>query len=222
MPAPVLTSADYLRAFQALMPRGKVWPRVPDATQTMVLQGLSKTYERNTERANYLLIDVFPASTVELLPEWEATLGLPDPCAGEAPTIQQRRAQVVSRLSSTGGQSALYFMTLAEKLGYLVTVTNNAPFRAGQSSAGEPVGSLDWAHTWTVNAPINSPVRFAAGSSSAGEPLASWGNDVLECEIRANAPAHTILIFAYSDLPTFEDVSDVATLVNTTLPEALL
>jgi uncharacterized protein YmfQ (DUF2313 family) len=51
-----------------------------------VLSGFTPAFERLTARANNLLIDAFPGSTYELLPEWEATLGLPDPCAGEAPT----------------------------------------------------------------------------------------------------------------------------------------
>ncbi|WP_197520275.1 putative phage tail protein, partial [Paraburkholderia tropica] len=55
------------------------------------------SYERSTSRANYLLIDSFPPTAYELLPEWESTLGLPDPCAGEAPTIPQRQAQVLAR-----------------------------------------------------------------------------------------------------------------------------
>ena len=108
MLAPNLTSADYLRAFQALMPRGRVWPRDQDAIQTQVLSGLTQIYSRQTGRSNYLLADSFPGTTYELLPEWESTLGLPDPCAGESPTVQQRRAQVVARLASGGGQSGLY------------------------------------------------------------------------------------------------------------------
>lgn len=198
MLAPNLTGADYLRAFQALMPRGRVWPRDPDAVQTQVFTGLTQIYARNTARANYLLVDAFPATTYELLPEWEATLGLPDPCAGESPTIQQRRAQVVARLSSSGGQSAAYYIGFAAQLGYGITITNYAPFRCGQSTCGQQLGNSDWFFTWSVNAPLNTVVRFAAGQSAAGEPLASWNNAVLQCELSAIAPAHTVLQFRYS------------------------
>lgn len=198
MLAPSLTSADYLRAFQALMPRGRVWPRDPDAVQTKVFSGLTQIYARNTDRANYLLIDSFPATTYELLPEWESTLGLPDPCAGVSPTVQQRRTQVVARLASSGGQSAAYYIGVAAQLGYGITITNYAPFRCGQSRCGQQLGNADWFFAWSVNAPLNTVVRFAAGQSAAGEPLGSWNNNVLECELKAVAPAHTVLQFRYS------------------------
>ncbi len=198
MLAPNLTSADYLRAFQALMPRGRVWPRDADAVQTQVFTGLNQVYARNTARANYLLVDSFPSTTYELLPEWESTLGLPDPCAGASPTVQQRRTQVIARLANSGGQSAAYYIGFAAKLGYGITVTNFAPFRCGQSTAGQQVGNTDWFFTWAVNAPLNTVVRFAAGQSAAGEPLGSWNNTVLQCELNAIAPAHTVLQFRYS------------------------
>lgn len=82
MLAPVLTSADYLRAFQALMPRGRVWNTDPDSIQTKTAAGLTVSYAVQTARSNNLLIDAFPATTYELLPEWESTLGLPDPVPG--------------------------------------------------------------------------------------------------------------------------------------------
>ena len=41
-------------------------------------------------------------------------------------------------------------------------------------------------------------VRYARASASrVGDPLARWGNTILECVLRALAPAHTILQFAY-------------------------
>ncbi len=198
MLAPNLTADDFLRAFQALLPRGRVWPREPDATLTKVCQGLTKCYEAQTARSNHLLVDAFPATTYELLPEWEATLGLPDPCAGSAPSTQARRAQVVARLTNSGGQSAAYYIAMAAALGYTITVTNYAPFRAGQSTAGQQLGKEEWFFVWSVNAPVDTVTHFAAGQSTAGDPLAYWGNEVLECEIEASAPAHTLVQFHYA------------------------
>ncbi|OJA74533.1 phage tail protein [Burkholderia ubonensis] len=198
MPAPNLISADYLRAFQALMPRGRVWPTDSDAEQTQVFAGLTQIYARNTERANQLLVDAFPGTTYELLPEWEATLGLPDPCAGPAPTIQQRRNQVIARLSNSGGQSIAYFINFAAQLGYTVTIKQFTQARAGMLRAGDPCYGYDWNFAWKITAPLNTIVRAVAGAMAAGDPLAAWGNNVLECEFRAVMPAHTIPIFAYA------------------------
>lgn len=81
MAAADLTSADYQAALQALLPHGRVWPREPDAVQSRVAAGLAQTAARLHARANYLLRDAFPLTPLELLPEWEATLGLPDECS---------------------------------------------------------------------------------------------------------------------------------------------
>lgn len=91
MAAPFFSSADYLAALQALLPRGRVWPRESDATQTKALSGLAGVYERQNARSNNLLSDAFPITAYELLPEWESTLALPDPILGRDTTIQGRR-----------------------------------------------------------------------------------------------------------------------------------
>jgi len=197
MLAPNFTAANLLAAMQALLPRGRVWPRDADAVQTQVLSGLAPCYERQTARANYLLIDSFPSTTYELLPEWESTLGLPDPCAGAAPTIPQRRSQVVARFTNIGGASIPYFIGFAASLGYTVTIQQFSQAHAGLLRAGMPCCGYDWNFAWKITAPLNAVVRAVAGAMAAGDPLASWGNAVLECEFRAVMPAHTIPIFAY-------------------------
>lgn len=196
MTAPVYTANDFARALQALMPMGKVWPRDADSLQSQVISGLAAIYKTNSDRAQNLISDAFPASTLELLPEWEETLGLPDPCAGDSPTIQQRRSQVVARFANSGGQSIAFFSEYAANLGFEVSVTQFAPFRAGQNRAGDSVCSADWAFAWRVNAPPVTIEYFRAGQSTAGEPLAVWGNAVLLCEMNALKPAHTTVIVA--------------------------
>jgi uncharacterized protein YmfQ (DUF2313 family) len=197
MLAPNFTAANFLAAMQALLPRGRVWPRDDDAVQTKVLAGLAPSYERQTARANYLLIDSFPATSYELLPEWESTLGLPDPCAGIAPTIPQRRSQVIARFTNVGGASIPYFIGFAESLGFTVTIEQFTQARVGQLRAGAPCCGQDWNFAWRITAPLASVSRAVAGAMAAGDPLASWANNVLECEIRSVIPAHTVPIFAY-------------------------
>lgn len=187
------------------MPTGRVWPRDPDSVQSQILTGLAGIYAQNSDSAQALLVDAFPATTVGLLPEWEETLGLPDPCAGVSPTIQQRRNQVVARFANSGGQSAAYYINFALNLGYTVTVQSYAPFRCGQSRAGDSVGGVEWFYNWAINSPPNTTTYFRAGGSTAGEALGTWGNDVLECELTAIKPAHTYLHFTYGSIGTLDN-----------------
>lgn len=197
MRAPSIIAADFLRAMQGLMPRGRIWPRADDAVQTQVLSGLAPSYERATARANYLLVDSFPSTTYELLPEWESTLGLPDPCAGAAPTIAQRQAQVLARFVGVGGPTIASLTAFAANLGYSVTITQFTQARAGILKAGQPVNGYAWNFAWKITAPLVSARIAVAGGMAAGDPLVAWGNEVLECEFRSVMPAHTIPIFAY-------------------------
>jgi uncharacterized protein YmfQ (DUF2313 family) len=166
--------------------------------QTQTLQTLVATFQRLTARGAYLLTDAFPPTADELLPEWEASLGLPDPCAGESPTIALRQAQVTARISAGGGQSIAYFVNFAKTLGYDITIEQFSPFRVGVSTVGSPLYGDAWAFAWQVNAPQFSISYFSTGISAVGEPLATWGNTVLQCELRRLAPAHTTVIFNYS------------------------
>lgn len=194
---PAYTSQDFVNALQGLLPPGSVWPRDQDAVLTATLNGLAPTFERQAARSRDLLIDVNPATTVELLPEWELSLGLPDPCAGVSPTLQQRRAQVVARFATSGGQSIPYYVSFAEDLGYAIDTIEYAPFRCGESTCGDALGGEDWCYTWSIVAPLNTVTYFATGLSAVGEPFASWQKNVLECELSAAKPAHTILQFIY-------------------------
>jgi len=197
MAAPVYSAADFLQALQSLLPRGAVWPRDPDAVQTQALSGLVQSNVRLVQRANNLLAESNPVGAVELLYEWESTLGLPDPAIGQLPTIQARRGAVVSNFANTGGQSAAYFINQAAQIGYTITINNNAPFRVGQSYVGQPLGTQDWFFTWSINSPSNAERTFRAGQSAVGEPLNYWNNLILGIEMSEIVPAHTIPNFNY-------------------------
>lgn len=204
MPIPSWTTADFLGAFIRLLPRGKVWATLADSGNTnqgLALETLMPTYVRSAASAAQLLIDAFPSTAVELLPEWQATLGLPDPCAGASPTLQQSQAQVVARITGRGkNQSQAFFIAYALNLGYDITITQFTPFRAGVSRVGTPLYGLAWAFAWQVNAPSITVTYFRAGKSAVGEPLAVVGNSVLQCELTRLAPAHTTVLFNFGSV----------------------
>lgn len=191
------TKNDFSHAIQSLLPIGRVWSRNPDSIQSKITLSLGRSFERSTRKAIYLVQDVFPATSTETLPEWEASVGLPSICSGLASTLQGRRAQVVSRLTSSGGQSAQYYIDFAKTLNKEITVKNYAPFRAGISRAGDHTGLEDWFFTWSITLPRYNMIYFRSGQSVAGEAIRSWGDRAFECEIRQIIPWHTVLLFNY-------------------------
>lgn len=190
------TQADYQAALLALLPRGRVWPKEPDSGQSRVAGALAGSFERLDARSQALLVDAFPATALELLPEWESTLGLPDDCEGDDQTLQQRRAQVVTRFAGGGGQSVAYYIDVLERLGFEANVQEFAPFRAGASTAGSPIATEDWWFVWQVNLVGARVFYFSAGVSAAGEALVTIADGPAPCVIEALKPAHTSVLFA--------------------------
>jgi uncharacterized protein YmfQ (DUF2313 family) len=197
MSVPIFSADDYAAAMANLLPRGRAWPRDPDTNLMRLMGALAPTYQRNGATAAALVADIFPRTTTALIPEWEETLGLPDPCSPLNPTTEQRRAAILAKFIASGGQSAPYFISVAAALGYTITVTNYSPFRVGIDAVGSPLNGKDWAQTWAIGAGQTTVSYFAVGQSTVGDPLASWGNAILECRLKQIKPAHTILLFQY-------------------------
>lgn len=189
---------EYAKLLTDLLPPGQAFSRDQGTQMHQVLLGCAAEFARVELRADQLAIEANPATTNELLTDWERVAGLPDKCSGVLEdTVQGRRNALLSKLSSTGGQSPSYFIEVARALGYEITITEFKPFKAGLSQAGDPLTNGDWVYTWRVNAPSTTIIDFKAGLSAAGEPLRSWGNSALECKINQLKPAHTIALFGY-------------------------
>lgn len=193
-----LTAADYLAQLQALLPQGFAWPRQADAALTQLLLAWAGELARVDGRAADLVEEADPRTTAELLADWERVAGLPDPCVaalGINQTTAQRRAALVAKLTTIGGQSAAYYIALAARLGYTITITEYKTFTV-RSKVNDPLNDLPWRFVFTVNAPLNTVRRFTV-RSAVNDPLAAWGNELLECVISRLKPAHTHVLFAY-------------------------
>ncbi len=191
---------QYKNMIQNLLPVGLAWPREKETNMEGFLFAIAGEPNRVDCRIQDMLRESYPLTASELLTDWETTTGLPEECEGLGSTIQRRREAVDQKLSTTGGQSPGFYIDVAARLGYEITITDQndgSPFRVGENAAGDALGGEDWAHTWIVNAPEETIQYFRSGQSAAGEPLANWGNELLECVLNRLKPAHTIVIFTY-------------------------
>ena len=194
---PVLGDADFQQAMLRLLPRGRVWRRDPGSNLSALFLALAPTYTRNTEAAAQVLIDASPATTQNLLVEWENSLGLPDPCTAANPSVQQRRAAVRAKWGARGSLTIPYFVALAANLGFTITITEFAPY-AVDMPCDMPLNGPEWAFVWQVNAPQITTFYFSADQSSVDDPLESYDAGELVCRITADAPAETLVLFKFS------------------------
>jgi uncharacterized protein YmfQ (DUF2313 family) len=194
-----LTTTDYLRQLQALLPPGPAWPKDDDALLTRLLGAIAAELARVDGRAQRLVEEADPRTVAELFADWESVAGLPDSCAaafGGDQTMAQRRAALVGRLTTLGGQTPAYVIGLAAALGYAITITE---FSAHTVNDDVECALYDnaWNFTWRVNSAL-STITDITVDSLVDEPIASWGNALLECVIKRLKPAHTSVIFGYS------------------------
>jgi len=88
---------SYRQIIDKFWPRGIAWPRDPNTLQGKLRAALTPEMERVEQRIQELLDELDPRTSVELLPDWERMLGLPDNCRGIIPsTLEQRRQAVIT------------------------------------------------------------------------------------------------------------------------------
>lgn len=170
---------DYARAFAALSPRGLLWRDEPGDVRSAFYLAVGDVLSAVDQRAQAVLAGSLPGAVAPTLPEWEATLGLPDPCLGAEPTFEDRAAQVRARFVGVGGLSRGRYVLFAAQLGFEISIENYAWFRVGQSTVDSPVAGDEW--------------RFVLGVRVISQTT-TIGTDALMCELNAIRPAETTFI----------------------------
>lgn len=197
-----MTADQYREALQALLPPGIAWTREDGTRLTTLLDAWAQEFGRLDARADALIEETDPRTALELLPDWERAVGLPDECTGIAEGIPARRLGATAKLTMRGGQRPGYFVELAAALGFTVAIDEFTSFDAG-ADVGTDLNGDDWRHTWRVRLESLADLAFTefVAGSLAGEPLLSWGAADLECVIRRAKPAHSVVLFAYPAEP---------------------
>lgn len=184
------TEQDYIQQLLALRPYGPAWPET-DA----LLESAAVEFAADHNRAADLIEQADPRTTTDLFTDWERVAGLPDTCITDEQTLAQRRATLLARLTTIGGQSAQYFIGLAAQLGYTITI-NDFDLYDVTDDVSALIVSEPWQYAFQVNATLNTVFVFAV-NDSVDDPLAAWSNVALECTINRYKPAHTIALFSY-------------------------
>ncbi|WP_370236650.1 YmfQ family protein [Brevundimonas sp.] len=191
--------ADYTAQLQQLLPTGPAWTRDPDSVLTQVLASLAAEFARLDARAEQLLDELHPRTTLEMMTDWERVLGLPDACTPVLGTLAERRAAIIQKLASMGGQTPAFYIALAANLGFEIEIIEQDPDVATYAPLLD-VSDGRWRLVWRVHVLTQTDfTSFRAGVSRAGERLRVGGALDVECVINRAAPAHTQVIFSYPE-----------------------
>lgn len=194
-----MMTSDYLAQLQALLPMGLAWALDQTAKLTSLLTAWADEFARVDKRADELVDAVDPSTTVELLAEWESVASLPDHCVSVSQGIEQRRAALLSKITSIGGQSRAYFIGLAAAMGYPgATIDEFIGGVTCNDDCNSVLGNQDAYFVWRINLPFSTAGRFYMHcNSDCNSALQSWGDAAIECRINLLKPAHTTVFFAY-------------------------
>ena len=193
------TADDYAGALTGLLPPGRALQAPQGSDLQTLIKAYAQTFARLDTAAQGLRADAFPATTTQLLSEWESSVGLPDKFEGDSPTALRRRQQMLSRFTGNSCLRAIDIVNMAAILGYDVGCLVYRPATVDETVADEPLYGDEWAFAIAIVSNQTTYAEALADISHADEPLAYWGNDVLEGVIRQALPAWYAPIFIYVD-----------------------
>jgi uncharacterized protein YmfQ (DUF2313 family) len=180
------SSDDYKKLLQSLLPKGKLWNRDPNSVLAQILAGLAVEYSRIDGRSEDLLDESFVTKTTELITEHEEDFGLPDEGFSLASTTEKRREDLLFEKQKVGQQDKGYFESIAQTLGYDITIVEYSPFIVGATTVNNPVGDLENLFYWLVGIDVDSVTESAEVNISR-----------LIAKINKIKPAHTIALYDF-------------------------
>ena len=118
------TKEEQAQSLANYLPNGKVFKAKNQKGTTLknLIFGLGIELFRNENKQNEIICEHFPEDTELLLSEWESALGIPDECFPIAETAQERRDNIVTKLTALGVATKEGFEALALELGFEVRV----------------------------------------------------------------------------------------------------
>ena len=124
----------------AVLPRGSAWRTdyVADADDNSFLhrywRAVAEPVADLYAKAWELALQSTACTVSSGLTDWEAEFGLPDPCVAPATNDIDRIAALREKVAGEGGGSIPYFVCVAARLGYDITITEPHFFEFGISS----------------------------------------------------------------------------------------
>jgi uncharacterized protein YmfQ (DUF2313 family) len=168
-----------------------------DSILRKVLLGLASEWLNFRSNLNDVVSQYNPNNTTSLIEEWEGFVGIPDSCIAVASTLEQRRLNVLLKLSGINVSTAKQFKNVAAILGYSIQVSN------GVDTSTFPL-QLPFLLISQAATPFTIVITLPASLKPAGFPLTlpfkltAQQPTILKCLFNKLKPANTQLFFRYS------------------------
>jgi len=180
-----------------LLPPASYDPNAPRIAAELYAEGA--TLDRIDTTAAVVRDAVTPLHTLDLLADWERVCGLTPEASA---TYAQRLDAVLAKLRETGGLSIAYFISLAARLGYDITITEFEAFYVDYSHVdADELFEADAHWVWHVYVQGGNArtYPFYVDSACVDEPLLSVNDPTIEAVFNDLKPAHTFAVFDYEE-----------------------
>lgn len=195
------TTDQVLAELLGLLPEGWAWDRLPGSAIAGLLRPLAERHGIVEREAASLLDQVDPGLAVELIEDYERVLG-PDPCGRDLllTRLVDRQAYARQRWTASGQPTPAFIVQLAADLGLTATVEEFDPPVCGPAECGDGVecSEPEQVFVWKILTTADRLIDAECGLSECGDLLGDYEAPLIECVIRAWAPAHTTPVFDYS------------------------
>lgn len=171
-------------------------PEAYDPTQpniSMELTAEGNALDAAQKSAEGLLQEFDPNTTYALLPDYERVYKL----SSAGLSLEQRRAQLLGKISETGSQSKGYFIGIAARYGFPNAEITEYRQATCNDNCNSSINGPNDLFTWKITLPATGGVFQATCNSPCDSPLQSWGHSLAEGEIKEDCPAHTTVLIAY-------------------------
>lgn len=181
------------RQFADHIPEGRAWNSKIDENSVMYknIKSLASAFNIVQQQIELIANEFNINLTVDLLPDWEESVGIPDDCIFELQDLEERRETVIQRLKKIPVVTKAEFEALALSLGIEVTV-----LPGGEVEAFPLTFPFNFSETYPkfrmfvyfpgdrLGFPYNFPLTFG-----------SFSIDVIKCVFDRVAPANVEIIY---------------------------
>lgn len=163
---------------------------------------LASEAERIDAEIETILDESDPRTSLQELETWFSDFGVPSACieAISDPTQEQIRQDLLTKITQRSGLTKRYFESIAEILGFQATVNTYDQYSV-MCDVSKPLADEAWKPVFFLNVSISGDAgqEKLLTTWDVSQPLSKWGNVLLECVIKATAPAHCLVIFTYPE-----------------------
>lgn len=190
---------EYARRLGQHLPPGRFYRFTFGSDAGLLLVALGRELARVRESGEAAFDALHPGrASGSALDAWEKALGLPECSGASADTARRQQAAWAKLRARAGGQSPGYFLELIADRFDLEADVVEFELADCNGDCNQTVYGAAWANTWALVLPMTD-LYVAGCNDDCNDPLREWGRDELECLIDALKPAHTRVLYWYTE-----------------------